>query len=387
MKRWSVLASLAAAALVAVGSMNPAMAQKKLKVGSVAPPTIPLGVVLEGTLSEVVKKESNGGLELEVHLRGAICGEQKCGEQSRQGLIAIATSSTANFGNFAPTYASFDLPYIFKNLDSANALAGGWFGKAHHDKAIPDSDFKVWSAFAAGGFRQLGNTKRPVHSPADMKGIKMRVTKSPVEYTFIKEVGAVPVPYDWLQTYQGLQTGVIEGQYVQVPWQEVFKMYEVQPYYTEIGGAWGGNVIYMDNKQYMALSADERKALDTGMAAFDKGREGHVRCQAGREGAHGTGHDRVPGRAEGRQGPVGSTTLTAASCGPGRGASAPLFLCSVAIANRGAGGAGYDVMVPGRTSARGAPDTAPVVRMATAPQAVGEHDPVSVPRAVPEDRS
>lgn len=270
MKRWSVLASLAAAALVAVGSMNPAMAQKKLKLGSVAPPTIPLGVVLEGTLSEVVKKESNGGLELEVHLRGAICGEQKCGEQSRQGLIAIATSSTANFGNFAPTYASFDLPYIFKNLDSANALAGGWFGKAHHDKAIPDSDFKVWSAFAAGGFRQLGNTKRPVHSPADMKGIKMRVTKSPVEYTFIKEVGAVPVPYDWLQTYQGLQTGVIEGQYVQVPWQEVFKMYEVQPYYTEIGGAWGGNVIYMDNKQYMALSADERKALDTGMAAFDK---------------------------------------------------------------------------------------------------------------------
>ena len=61
--------------------------------------------------------------------------------------------------------------------------------------------------YSSGGFRQLANAQRPVHVPADMKGIKWRVTKSPIEYTLIKNWGAVPVPYDWTQLYQGLQTG------------------------------------------------------------------------------------------------------------------------------------------------------------------------------------
>ena len=69
-----------------------------------------------------------------------------------------------------------------------------------------------------------------------MKGIKWRVTKSPIEYTLVKNWGAVPVPYDWAQLYQGLQTGVVSGQYVATPWQHVAKLHEVAKYFTEIGG-------------------------------------------------------------------------------------------------------------------------------------------------------
>jgi TRAP-type C4-dicarboxylate transport system substrate-binding protein len=169
------------------------------------------------------------------------------------------TSSTANFGNFSTALSIFDLPYVFSNLDNADKIADEWLGDAQCKVALDDSGHVCFEVFAAGGFRHLGNAKRSVHTPSDLKGIKMRVTKSPIEYTLIKTWGAIPVPYDWTQLYQGLQTGVVSGQYVQVPWQHLYKMYEVQKFYTEVGGAWGGNHISMDKTQFDALSADEQK--------------------------------------------------------------------------------------------------------------------------------
>jgi TRAP-type C4-dicarboxylate transport system substrate-binding protein len=122
--------------------------------------------------------------------------------------------------------------------------------------------------YSSGGFRQLANAQRPVHVPNDIKGIKWRVTKSPIEYTLIENWGAVPVPYDWTQLYQGLQTGVVSGQYVAVPWQHIAKLHEVAKYFTEIGGSWSGNQLAMDLAQYKALSDEEKKWLHAAAKAF-----------------------------------------------------------------------------------------------------------------------
>ena len=268
MRRWSLLSASAAVLLLASG-VNGVDAAKKLKLGTVANPGIPLGAAIAEGLVPVTEKASGGELMIEPHYRGSLCGEQICGEQSAQGLIAIASSSTANFGNFGATYASFDLPYLFKDLDTAKTLAKGWFGQAHHDRAVKETGFHVFSVFNAGGFRQVSNTKHTIKAPKDLKGIKIRVTKSPVEFTLIKSWGGVPIPYDWLQLYQGLQTGVVEGMYVQVAWQNLFKMYEVQPYFTFTNGAWGGNVLYMHDINMKKLNDAEKAALGKGMDAFD----------------------------------------------------------------------------------------------------------------------
>jgi TRAP-type C4-dicarboxylate transport system substrate-binding protein len=269
MKRRSVFMAATVAAIMSIGA-GAADAQKVLKFGSVFRPGIPSGDAVEEGLKPAMAKASGGKLTLDPHYRGSICGEQKCGEQANQGLLAIWTSSTANFGNFAPSLTIFDLPFLFANLDTANAISDGWLGKAQSEQAAKETQHHVFEVFSSGGFRHLGNAARPFHTPSDMKGIKMRVTKSPVEYTLIKTWGAIPVPYDWLQLYQGLQTGVVQGQYVQVPWQYVYKMHEVQKFYTEVGGAWGGNHISMDLKQYNALTDDEKKWLRTGMDEFSK---------------------------------------------------------------------------------------------------------------------
>lgn len=269
MKKISVYTALAGAvALLLVPQSAATAAEITLKLGTVSNDKTSMGRAIANVLMPKIKEYSKGRMEIASHWMGSICGEQICGEQAKQGLIDIATSSTANFGNFGTTYAIADLPYIFKDLASANKLANGWFGKALHAKALKETGFRVYGVYSVGGFRALGNNIRPIKEPKDLKGVKIRVTKSPVEFTLIKSWGGVPIPYDWVQLYQGLQTGVVNGQYVQLPWQELYKMYEVQPYYTVMGGAWGGNVIYMDEKRVKKLPGWAQTALKKAMDDF-----------------------------------------------------------------------------------------------------------------------
>lgn len=271
-RRSAFIAGLAgAAALAGMALQAPVSAAEiTLKLGTVSNDKTSMGKAIANVLIPNIEKYSKGRMTITPHWMGSICGEQICGEQAKQGLVDIATSSTANFGNFGTSYAIADLPYIFKNLESANKLAAGWFGKALHKNALKETGFRVYGVFSVGGFRALGNNVRPVKEPKDLKGIKIRVTKSPVEFTLIKSWGGVPIPYDWVQLYQGLQTGVVNGQYVQLPWQELYKMYEVQQYYTVMGGAWGANVIYMDEKRVQKLPGWARDALQKAMDDFVK---------------------------------------------------------------------------------------------------------------------
>ena len=247
-----------------------AAAETVLKLGTVGRLGMPIGDAIDQALMPTLEAVSDGKMKIEPHYRGSLCGEQTCGEQANQGLLQLWTSSTANFGNFGTALSIFDLPYIFKTVEDADKISSEWLAKKQCDIAAEEAGHVCLTVYSSGGFRQLGNAMRPVHVPSDMEGIKWRVTKSPIEYTLIKNWGAVPVPYDWTQLYQGLQTGVVSGQYVATPWQHIAKLHEVAKYYTEIGGSWSGNQLSMDKRQYDALSDEEREWIHAAAEAFGK---------------------------------------------------------------------------------------------------------------------
>ncbi len=249
---------------------QPAAAEKVLKLGTVGFVGMPIGDAIDQALIPTLEEVSGGQLTIEPHYRKSLCSEQSCGEQANQGLIALWTSSTANFGNFGTALAIFDLPYIFKSIEDADRISSEWLAKKQCDIAAEEAGHVCLTVYSSGGFRQLGNAHGPVHVPADMEGVKWRVTKSPIEYTLIKNWGAIPVPYDWAQLYQGLQTGVVSGQYVATPWQHVAKLHEVAKYFTEIGGSWSGNQLSMDKRQYDALSDQEKEWLHVAAEAFGR---------------------------------------------------------------------------------------------------------------------
>ena len=284
----------AATAMALLLMANGALADKVLKLGTVGRLGMPIGDAIDQAFIPTLEKVSGGKLKVEPHYRGSLCGEQTCGEQANQGLLQLWTSSTANFGSFGTELAIFDLPYIFKSIEDADRISREWLSDRQCKLAAETTGHVCLVVYSSGGFRQLGNAQRPVHVPSDMEGIKWRVTKSPIEYTLIKNWGAVPVPYDWTQLYQGLQTGVVSGQYVAVPWQHIAKLNEVAKYFTEIGGAnrgghvavpwqhiaklnevakyfteiggaWSGNQLAME---YNALTDEEKEWLHIAAKAF-----------------------------------------------------------------------------------------------------------------------
>jgi TRAP-type C4-dicarboxylate transport system substrate-binding protein len=267
MKMKSVGKILCMASVVAMMAQA-AAAEKVLKLGTVGFLGMPIGDAIEQALVPTLEEVSGGKMSIEPHYRKSLCSEQSCGEQANQGLLALWTSSTANFGNFGTALAIFDLPYIFKSIEDADRISSEWLAKKQCDIAAEEAGHVCLTVYSSGGFRQLANAKGPVHAPSDMAGLKWRVTKSPIEYTLVKNWGAVPVPYDWGQLYQGLQTGVVSGQYVATPWQHVAKLHEVAKYFTEIGGSWSGNQLSIDKRQYDALSDQEREWLHTAATAF-----------------------------------------------------------------------------------------------------------------------
>ena len=267
MKRHLLLGTVSAAALaVCTSGLQSAALAKDLVLATFNPPATSTGQALVNSFEKLVTKYSEGRLKPELHLRSTLCAEHNCVEQARLGNIHLTTISTGNIGAFGTTYDIANLPYIFKDNAWAKKLSYGAFAKTLHKSAESDMGLKVFALIPGGGFRHLSSNVRVIHGPQDLKGVKIRTTKSPMEFTLMKAWGAIPVPYDASQIYQGMLTGVINGMYVQLPWQAVLKIHEVADHFTLTGGAWGTNALLADLKWYQSQSAADRGVVDKIMA-------------------------------------------------------------------------------------------------------------------------
>ena len=104
-----------------------AAAEKVLKLGTVGFIGMPIGDAIDQALIPTLE-EVSGSMPGRWH-RKSLCSEQTCGEQANQGLLALWTSSTANFGNFGTALAIFDLPYIFKSIEDADRISSNWLSE------------------------------------------------------------------------------------------------------------------------------------------------------------------------------------------------------------------------------------------------------------------
>ena len=260
--------ALCVAMLAGVGLALPgsAEAQKKGEVKIVIAHGLAPLVALSRTMKDVVaprlEKYSDGRIAVDLKGQKKLCSEHKCVEQALLGQVDIAMSSSGNMGNFGNTFDINFLPYIFKDDESATKLLNGWYGDYLKEKAAKDMKLHILAVVVSMGFRNLDNSVREVREPKDLKGIKIRVTKSPVEFSMIKDWGAIPVPYDWGQLYEGLQSGVVQGMYIPDAFVAARKFQEVTPYITHTGGGLVTHVISMKKERYDGLPKWARDVID-----------------------------------------------------------------------------------------------------------------------------
>jgi len=246
----------------ALGVQN-AGAQERLKlsIGSTANPAWSLGKDLYNVMKPNLEKYSDGRIELTIHGGGVLCNEQACVEQMKLGQIDMATVSSGNVGAFGTTFDIINLPYLFKDAETANKITTAWLAKELAQRAEKEMKVYVVALVPVGGFRNIVNTQREARVPGDLKGLKIRVTKSPTEFNLVKAWGAVPVPYDWGQLYEGLQSGVVQGMYLQDAFTSAGKFFEVVKYVTEVNGAYSAHPILMDLARYQKLPQFAKDAL------------------------------------------------------------------------------------------------------------------------------
>ncbi len=229
----------------------------KVKFGHVAPPFHGQAKGIDA-FAAYVKEKTGGKIDIATFPSGQLGGERSMAEQVQSGTLQIAAITTAVLQNFVPQAAILDMPFIFPDRKTAYATLDD-----------PEVQKKIFSYFPAKGFIAIGwtenefrdftNNRHPVHTPADIKGLKVRVMNSPVYLDTFRQLGASPVAIPFPETYNALQTGVIDAQENPLLTSILMKFTEVTKYVTKTRHCLTECIIIVSTDYWDTLSKNERK--------------------------------------------------------------------------------------------------------------------------------
>lgn len=229
----AITAALAIATAFAVGVSAPARGQApktmKLAHGATADQAIGKGM---HRFAELMAAKTNGAVKIETHLAGSLYSERTALEAMVNGSIDFAGASNANWAAFTDTLIFMDLPYVFNDEPTFKKVMKGAVGN-EIKKRFEQKGFKLLMVLDNGGFRDIVNNRRPIRTPADVKGLKFRTTASPVEIAMFRNWGGVPTAIDWAEVYNALGSGVVDGEFVMPTWLATARHYEVLKFATE----------------------------------------------------------------------------------------------------------------------------------------------------------
>jgi tripartite ATP-independent transporter DctP family solute receptor len=215
MKSGLKLGAALAAAVVAGALQSPtAEAQDykaEYKVSTVLGAPFPWGLMAQRWV-DLVKERTGGRIVMKVYPGTSLVGGDQTREFTamRQGVIDMAVGSTINWSPQVPELNLFSLPFLMPDFKAIDAITGGEAGKKLFD-IIASKDI-VPLAWGENGFRELSNSKRAIRTPADLKGLKLRVVGSPLFNDIFTALGANPTQMSWADAQPALSTGAVDGQ-------------------------------------------------------------------------------------------------------------------------------------------------------------------------------
>lgn len=234
-------------------------AETILKLATVTPPTHAYGMGGE-EFARLVKEATGGEIIVKVFAGGQLGkGERELLEGLQVGTIDMAVTATGPVSNFSQDMGVVDLPFLFMGYEHADKILDGPIGRQLLD-GLEKANIKGL-AFFENGFRNFTNSKRPLQTPNDFKGLKFRTMENPVHLASVRQLGAQAVPMSWGEVYTSLQTGVIDGQENPVAIISSFKINEVQKYLSLTGHFYSPAPLTMSLKKFQALKPEHQKAF------------------------------------------------------------------------------------------------------------------------------
>jgi TRAP-type transport system periplasmic protein len=254
-KRWfSAAIALAAAVCLAAGANAQAL---DLKFGTTTPP----GGTQEVSAQEFAKRVNamvGAKAKVEVFHSGQLGSDREMLNKLKLGTLDMSQPSTA-MSSVMPEFGLFDLPYLVKDRKHMACIAAKivWPDLAPRLEPLGYKLIGVWE----NGFRQITNNVRPINSPDDLKGIKIRVPEGVWRVRMFQAYGANPTPMAFSELFVALRTGVMDAQ--ENPYSNIAagKFQEVQKYLTESNHVYTPSLPAASVRRFQSYPADVQKAV------------------------------------------------------------------------------------------------------------------------------
>ena len=248
---WSV-----AALALAFGGQ--AVAQTEIKFGHVGEP----GSLFAASAEEFAKRaNAKLGAKAKVVVYGSsqLGGDKELLQKLKLGTVDIALPSTV-MSSEADLFGVFEMPYLVKDRKHMQRIEKEVFWKS----LAPAAEAKGLKVIAVweNGYRHITNSKRPINTPADLQGIKLRVPEGKWRVKMFQTYGANPSPMKFSEVFTALQTGVMDGQ--ENPFTQIYsaKFQEVQKFLSLTGHVYTPAYVTVGARKWGTLPADVRKILE-----------------------------------------------------------------------------------------------------------------------------
>ena len=181
-------------------------------------------------MGEELYRISSGTMKIKIYPNQQLGSERECLELLQIGSLDITKVSTGVLENFSPNMKVFGLPYLFRDRAHAFSVLDGPIGKELLDQT---SSFRIKGlAYYDAGSRSFYTKSKPIKSPSDLKGLKIRVMESVTAMKMVESMGGSPTPISWGELYTSLQQEVVDGAENNPPSFFLSKQFEVCKYYT-----------------------------------------------------------------------------------------------------------------------------------------------------------
>lgn len=208
---------------------------------------------------EEIENATNGRITVDIYGNCVLGGELDMLSSVMTNSLDIMVGSISVASNYIPEMAVFDMPYLFSDVDAVYATMDGEIG----DKVA--AYFEGTGGTLIGncevGWRHSCNSKRPIYTPEDFKGIKMRTLQSPVQMAAYEAMGAIATPMSWNEVYTALQQKTVDGVENSASIIYTNAIYEVQKYMSLDYHQYGMGMCVMSTETLDSLSDEDKKIV------------------------------------------------------------------------------------------------------------------------------
>jgi C4-dicarboxylate-binding protein DctP len=214
---------------------------------------------------EHVEKATNGSIKVEIFPAGQFGRDQPTMEGVKLGTLELAVAHDGAIATVHKPIGVLGIPFLFENHEHAWRVYDSAWREGFSGDMIKKTGIRLLGV-ADNGVRHFTNSLRPIQSPADMKGMKIRIQPSPVFKALVESLGASASAIPWAELPTALQQKVVDGQENGVTNILAASLFQHQKFATLDGHVWSIHGYVINERFYQGLTAAERKAVDEGTA-------------------------------------------------------------------------------------------------------------------------